>query len=68
MRENNQGTADYDLLVKGILYSEDNPAAIIGILIVHEGDSVYGATVVKIERDSVIFEKNGKKWQQPVTE
>ncbi|MBW8040115.1 MAG: hypothetical protein FVQ85_08965 [Planctomycetes bacterium] len=54
------------LTVKGILYSEDDPSAIIGIEILHEGDIVSGATIVKINQDSVEFEMNGKKWTQKV--
>ncbi len=54
------------IIVKGIVYSEDNPSAIIGTEIVHEGDKVSGATVVKINKDSVEFEMNGKKWTQKV--
>jgi hypothetical protein len=55
-----------DIEIKGILYSEENPSAIIGVDIVHEGDKVSGATVVKINPDSVEFEMNGKKWTQKV--
>jgi len=54
------------LVVKGILYSEDNPSAIIGTQIVHRGDKVSGATVVKINKGSVEFEMDGKKWTQNV--
>ena len=54
------------LNVKGIVYSEDNPAILIGTQIVHEGDKVLGATVVKINKDSVEFEMDGKKWTQKV--
>lgn len=52
--------------IKGILYSEENPSVIIGIEILHEGDKVSGATIVKIYKDSVEFEMNGKKWTQKV--
>jgi hypothetical protein len=55
-----------DFTVKGILYSEENPSAIIGIDIVHEGSKVAGATVIKINQDSVEFEMNGKRWIQKV--
>jgi len=48
----------------GILYSEDNPAAVIGNKIVHEGDVVDGVKVVKIHKSAVEFEKNGVKWTQ----
>jgi len=54
------------LVVKGILYSDDNPSAVIGTRIVHQGDKVSGATVVKINRDGVEFEKEGEKWKQGV--
>ena len=54
------------LIVKGIVYSKNNPSAVIGNQIVHEGEKVLGATVVKINKDSVEFEMNGKKWTQKV--
>lgn len=53
-------------VVKGILYSEDNPSAIISTRIVHEGDKIAGATVLKINKNSVEFEMDGKKWTQSV--
>jgi len=53
-------------VVKGILYSEDNPSAIIGTQIFHKGDKVSGATVVQINKDGVEFEMDGKKWKQGV--
>lgn len=52
--------------IKGILHSEDNPSAIIGTRIVHEGETISGATIVKINKDSVEFEMNGKRWVQEV--
>jgi Tfp pilus assembly protein PilO len=55
-----------ELIVKGILYTEDSPSAIIGNKIVREGDEVSGTTIVKINEDSVEFETNGKKWVQKV--
>lgn len=54
------------LIVKGIVYSEDKPAAVIGTQIVGEGEKVLGATVVKINEGSVEFEMKGKKWTQKV--
>ena len=54
------------LIVKGILYSEDNPSAVIGNQIVHEGETVRGVSVIKISKDSVEFEMNGKRWTQKV--
>jgi len=53
-----------NLAVTGILYSEDNPSAIIGGAIVREGDMIDDVKVVKIRKNSVEFEKNGKKWTQ----
>jgi len=54
------------LIVKGIVYSEDNPSAVIGTQIVCEGDKILGATVVKINKDSVEFEMDDKGWTQRV--
>lgn len=55
-----------ELIVKGIVYSNDNPSAVIGDRIAHEGDEVFGARVVKINRDSVQFEAEGKRFTQKV--
>ncbi len=55
-----------ELIVKGILYSEDNPSAVIGNQIVHEGETIRGVSVIKISQDSVEFEMNGKRWTQKV--
>ena len=52
-------------VVGGIVYCA-KPSAIIDRQIVHEGDVIYGATVVKISKDSVKFSKNGKDWEQKV--
>lgn len=54
------------LIVKGIVYSKDNPSAVIGDQIVHEGDKVLDVTIIKINEDSVEFETNGEKWTQKV--
>jgi hypothetical protein len=54
------------LIVKSILYSEDNSSAVISGRILHEGEIIQGAKVVKISRDSVEFEMNGKRWTQRV--
>ena len=54
------------LIVKGILYTEDNPSAVIGNSIVHEGETIRGVSVIKISPDSVEFEMNGKRWTQKV--
>jgi len=57
------------LIVTGILYIDNNPSASsasIGNQIVREGEKILGATVVKINKDSVEFEMNGKTWTQKV--
>jgi hypothetical protein len=53
-----------EVALKGILYSEDNPSALIGETIVREGDIIDGVKVVKINKDTVEFEKDGEKWTQ----
>jgi hypothetical protein len=55
-----------ELNINGILHSEDNPSVLIGDRIAHEGEEISGVTIVKINRDSVEFEMNGKKWEQSV--
>ena len=54
------------LTVSGILYSEDKASAVIQGQIVYEGDTMLGATLVKINKKSVEFEKDGKTWTQKV--
>ncbi len=54
------------IIVKSILYSEDNSSAIISNRILHEGDQIQGASIAKINKDSVEFEMNGKKWSQGI--
>jgi hypothetical protein len=55
-----------ELVVSGILYSQDRPAAIVDTQLVHEGQQISGATVKKIEMDGVEFEWNGRTWKQTV--
>jgi len=55
-----------DIVVKGILFSLDNPSALIAEEIVHEGDQVLGATIIKINKDNVQFERDGQTWTQSV--
>lgn len=56
------------ITVKGILYSRDNPIAIIGKRIVHVGDVVLEARVVRITKDRVVFEESGQRWGSRVHE
>jgi hypothetical protein len=53
-------------VVRGIVYSEESPFAIVGIDMMGEGEVVQGATILKINPDSVVFEKDGKTWTQKV--
>ena len=55
-------------VVKGILHSKDNPTALIGINLVHQGDVVSGAKVIKIHTDRVEFERDGFSWTQQILE
>jgi hypothetical protein len=48
------------------LHSADKPAAIVDTQVVHEGQRVSGATVEKIDRDGVQFERNGRRWKQTI--
>lgn len=54
--------------VKSILFSDDKPSAVIGHKLVYLNDKINGATVVDIQNDYVVFEKDGKKWSQKVAE
>jgi hypothetical protein len=48
-------------LVTGICYSSDRPSAVINNkTIVYEGDTIDGATIVKIYKDKIEFTKNDK--------
>jgi hypothetical protein len=57
-----------ELVVTGILYSPDNPAAIVDTQVVHEGERISGTTVEKIEKDGIQFERKGRRWRQTVTQ
>lgn len=53
-------------IVVGIVFSKANPSAVIADSIVREGNTIHGVKVVKIYRDRIEFEKNGKNWTQQV--
>jgi len=55
-------------LIKGIVSSEDGYGAMIGIEFVREGDTIGDITIIKIDKDKVEFEKNGKRWTQGLNE
>ncbi len=52
--------------VVGVLYSRENPCALINREIVYEGETTNGVKVVKIDKSGVEFERNGKRWTQKV--
>ena len=56
------------LSVRGILYSQDKPSAVIGNRIVHLNDKIDDATIVEINSDVVVFEKDGKRWTKKVAD
>lgn len=56
----------YKLIVKGIVYSEDEPSAVIDTRVVREGETISGVTIIKINEDSVEFERDGERWKQKV--
>jgi len=59
-------TQTTSLQVRGIVYSEDKATALIGNQIVRAGSRINDVTIVKINRDSVELERNGKTWLQKV--
>ncbi len=61
-----QSVALNGMEITGILYSKDRPAVIVGTEILHEGDNVLGAKIVKIYKDCVEFELDGKRWKESV--
>jgi len=50
----------------GIVYTENQKNAIIGAYILEEGEEINGVKIVKINRDSVVFERDGQRWTQEV--
>jgi hypothetical protein len=53
-------------MVKGIVFYENNGAALIAGEVVREGDVVLGVKVTKISPDFVEFNKQGNQWKQQV--
>jgi hypothetical protein len=62
-----QPTMDSVIVVRGIAWSEDRPAVVIGTEIYYQGQTVRDAKIIKINTDSVEFEKDGKNWTQKVS-
>jgi hypothetical protein len=55
-----------EIVVKSIVYSSENPSAVIGTEIVHVGDEILGATILKINKDNVELQRGDKIWTQKV--
>ncbi|MBN2181129.1 MAG: hypothetical protein JW715_04385 [Sedimentisphaerales bacterium] len=53
-------------VVAGIIYTEDNPIAVIDGTIVKNNENIHGVKIIKIHADKVDFEKDGKNWTQQV--
>jgi hypothetical protein len=63
---NDPGMEPFSL--RGILYSDDMPSAVIGNKIVHLNETFNGIKIVEIDKDCVVFEKDGKRWTKKVAE
>lgn len=66
--------AEKEVVVTSVVYSDQNASAVVSGRIVHEGDMMNGYRVVKILRNNVEFEKDGKSytkyvknWRMPFT-
>lgn len=55
-----------ECLVRGIVYSQTRPSAIVGDQIVFVGDTLNGITITAIGKDFVEFERDGQRWTQQV--
>jgi hypothetical protein len=53
-------------VVNGIVFSKSKPSAIINHQIIYEGQSINGIKVLKILRNTVKLQANGKQWVQSV--
>ena len=61
--------ASPEYVITSILYSRDNPSAIMSDgTIVREADVIDGAKIAKIYKDKVELEKDGKNWTQKIGE
>ena len=54
------------LVVKGIVFSENKPSAIINNEILTEGQTINGVKITKITKDAVEFQADQKRWTQGV--
>ncbi len=61
-------TSGGSAIVTGIIYSQDNPLAIIDGQIVKEGQEILGVRILKITPDTVEFASKGKTWKQKLND
>jgi hypothetical protein len=60
---NKDGTASVSIVIQSIFhYGKNNRSTVIGDEILYEGDTVGGAKILKINTDSVEFEREDKKF------
>ncbi|MBN2590525.1 MAG: hypothetical protein JXA96_11745 [Sedimentisphaerales bacterium] len=68
-QDNTTDSTEYGVMyVRSILYSNDKPSVVIGDKIVYLNQEINGVVVVGIEKDYVVFEKEGKRWTQKIAE
>ena len=65
-QENGISDSTSALIVKGIVFSQNKPSAIINNEILTEGQVINGAKIAKITKDSVEFQMDDKRWTQGV--
>lgn len=56
------------VVVTAIVFGEENPSAIVSDKVVSEGDVINGCKVVKINRYTIEFEKNGRRFTKGIDE
>jgi hypothetical protein len=55
-------------VVGGIVYTEENPSAIIDSKLLKEGQMIHGVKIIKIHEGGVEFEKDSQRWTQKTGE
>jgi hypothetical protein len=61
-------TDDKLINVRSILFSSDKPSVVIGDKIVYLNQTINGVTVMEIHRDYIVFEKDGQRWTQKISD
>lgn len=55
-------------VIGGIVYTKDNPSAIIDSKLLKEGQTIHGVKIIKIHEAAVEFEKDSRRWTQKTGE